>query len=146
MCDHCGCRQYPPIAELSVEHEQILEVAWALSEHQRTAGVTDGPLRDRLVTMLGIHVEAEEVALYPLLSDCGDLDPSDRRRLEEEHAQIGATLYDGTFDRRAFYELAAHIEEEELELFPLAMFGFDDDDWAVLAATPRFLDTASVVP
>ena len=77
MCDHCSCRQFRAIAELSTEHEQILEVASALIE--------------------------------------------------------------GRFDRTMYFELAAHIEEEELELFPLAMFGFDDDDWAVLDATPRFL-------
>jgi hypothetical protein len=141
MCDHCGCRRYPPIAEMSEEHERILEVAWALSEHQRATGVADGPLRDQLVAMLEVHVEAEEAALYPLLVETGDLDPSDRGRLEDEHAELQAVLHEGRFDHRAFYELAAHIEEKELELFPMAMFGFDDADWAVLAATPRFLDT-----
>ena len=55
MCDHCSCRQFPAIAELSEEHEAILGVA------------------------------------------------------------------------------------RELELFPAAMFGFEDDDWAVLDATDRFV-------
>ena len=30
MCDHCGRGQFPAIAELSAEHEEILRVAWAL--------------------------------------------------------------------------------------------------------------------
>ena len=44
---------------------------------------------------------------------------------------------DGTFDRPAYFGLAAHIEQEELELFPLAMFGFDDDLWDGLDAIHR---------
>lgn len=139
MCDHCGCRQFRAIAELSTEHEQILEVAWALSERHRETGVADGPLQEKLGRMLAVHVEAEEVALYPLLVETGGLDPVDSDTLEQEHTDLGAALIAGKFDRRTYFELAAHIEEEELELFPLAMFGFDDDDWAVLDATPRFL-------
>jgi hemerythrin-like domain-containing protein len=145
MCDHCSCRQHRAIAELSTEHEQILEVAWALSEQHRETGVADGPLRDRLARMLGVHVEAEETALYPLLVDTGDLDPTRRDGLEGEHTDLATALIGGTFDRNAYYELAAHIEEEEMELFPLAMFGFDDDDWAVLEATPRFLAPDTVL-
>ena len=146
MCDHCSCRQHRAIAELSTEHEQILEVAWALSEQHRVDGTAEGPLRDRLARMLGVHVEAEETALYPLLVDTGDLDPASSDELEDEHTALATALISGTFDRRTYYELAAHIEHEEMELFPLAMFGFDDDDWAVLEATPRFLepDTALV--
>ena len=139
MCDHCSCRQHRAIAELSTEHERILEVAWALSEQHSETGVADGPLRDRLARMLAVHVEAEEAALYPLLVETGDLDPSRRDGLEAEHATLAVALMAGTFDRRAYYELAAHIEEEEMELFPLTMFAFDDEDWATLDATPRFL-------
>lgn len=145
MCDHCSCRQHRAIAELSTEHEQILDVAWALSEQHRETGVGDGPLRDRLARMLGVHVEAEETALYPLLVDTGDLDPARRDGLEGEHSDLAVALMGGTFDRRAYYELAAHIEEEEMELFPLAMFGFDEDDWSVLEATPRFLAPDTVL-
>jgi hemerythrin-like domain-containing protein len=139
MCDHCSCRQFRAIAELSTEHEQILEVAWALSERHRETGVADGPLQAQLGRMLAVHVEAEEVALYPLLVETGGLDPSDSDMLEQEHTDLGAALIAGKFDRKTYFALAAHIEEEELELFPLAMFGFDDDDWARLDATPRFL-------
>ena len=139
MCDHCSCRQFRAIAELSTEHEQILEVAWALSEQHGATGVADGPLRDQLGRMLAVHVDAEEVALCPLLLETGGLDPAHCDQLEQEHTDIGAALIAGRFDRRMYFELAAHIEEEELELFPLAMFGFDDDDWARLDATPRFL-------
>lgn len=139
MCDHCSCRQHRAIAELSTEHEQILEVAWALSECHRETGVADGPLQEQLGQMLAVHVQAEEVALYPLLVETGGLQPDLCEDLEQEHTDLAAALIAGKFDRRMYFELASHIEQEEMELFPLAMFGFDDDDWEVLEATPRFL-------
>lgn len=134
MCDHCGCRDFPPIAELSAEHEEILRVAWEVAEH---GGVAES---DALLGMLAVHVAAEETALYPLLVAGGDLEAEHRAELEAEHAGLKAALLAGTFDRRTYYALAAHIEEEEMELFPAAMFGFDDDAWALLAGTARFLD------
>ena len=121
-----------------MEHEAILRVAWALSEHVRLAGTTDAALRDELLRMLEIHVEAEETALYPLLVGTGDLAPEQSAVLEGEHEALKGALLGGTFDRRTYYELAAHIEEEEMELFPAAMFAFDDEAWERLAASPRF--------
>ena len=144
MCDHCHCRDIRPIAELSAEHEEILRVAWSLSEHVRLAGATDPDLRDELLDMLQVHVATEEQALYPLLVASGGLDPSQSTVLESEHDALRAALLAGTFDRRTYYELAAHIEEEEMELFPAAMFGFDDEAWDRLAATPRFVVVSGV--
>lgn len=143
MCDHCGCRAFPPIAELTAEHEEILRVAWDIAEHHRLHGATDPQARDALLAMLEVHVEAEESALYPLLVAGGDLDPDRSVALEVEHADLKAALIAGTFDRRTYYELAAHIEQEEMELFPAAMFGFDDEAWELLAATPRFVPRAA---
>ena len=70
---------------------------------------------------------------------CGDLTVERSGALEAEPETLRAAIIGGTFDRRGFYELAAHIEEEELELFPAAMFGFDDDAWSDLEATEGFL-------
>lgn len=144
MCDHCHCRDNRPIAELSAEHEEILRVAWSLSEHVRLAGATDAALRDELLDMLQVHVAAEEQALYPLLVASGGLDRSQSAVLEDEHEALRTSLLAGTFDRRTYYELAAHIEAEEMELFPAAMFGFDDEAWDLLAATPRFVAVSGV--
>ena len=139
MCDHCSCRQFPAIAELSEEHEEILAVAWELSEQLGATGDRVDDLADRLLRMLDVHVRAEETALYPLLVGCGGLDTDRSDGLETEHADLQAAIVEGRFGRRTYFELAAHIEEEELELFPAAMFGFEDEDWAVLDATDRFV-------
>jgi hemerythrin-like domain-containing protein len=126
VCDHCGCREYEPIADLTFEHESILALAWDLAE----SGGASCDLRDELVARLDVHVAKEETWLYPELVASGDLSPVSSSALADEHRSLRATLFSGSFDRRDFYALAAHIEEEELELFPAAMFAFDDAEWA----------------
>lgn len=136
MCDHCGCRTYPRIAELTDDHERILEVAWRIAEAHRAG---DDPKADReiLTGMLDAHVAREEDGLYPLLADTGDLSADVRDALEQEHRDLDSVLTTGQFDRRQYYALAAHIEHEEAELFPAAMFGFDDQQWDALTVVHR---------
>ena len=126
MCDHCGCRDHPAIAELSEEHETILRLAWRVAEQ------ADDDARRSLVELLGRHVAKEEEGLYPQLVGLRSLDPGTVAALEEEHDTIDGAVTGLRVDRRAFYELAAHIEQEEMELFPAAMFAFDDAQWASL--------------
>lgn len=128
MCDHCGCRSFPAIAELTAEHDEILALAWDVTEALR-AGKPAALERARLLDLLDLHVEKEETGLYPQLGDSGDLGGAQRDALEAEHREVRAWLSAGTFDRREYFALAAHIEEEEMELFPAAMFAFDDDGW-----------------
>ena len=147
MCDHCGCRAYPPIAELTADHEEILRRAWELAETER-AGAPVGPgERDELLAVLDVHVTKEETGLYPELAARGDLTDEQRAQLDGEHREIREALTGGRFDRRAFYALAAHIEDEEMELVPAAMFGFDDDGWEAMdAAHHRARGHSAVLP
>jgi hypothetical protein len=139
MCDHCGCHEYAEIAELAGEHERILELAWQAAEHH------DDAARAELAALLALHVAKEEVGLYPRLLAVGGLEPEVVSTLEAEHTVIDAQVATPGWDRRAFYALAAHIEEEEMELFPAAMFGFDDGDWAALADAYRAVSGAALV-
>ncbi len=136
MCDHCGCRAFPAIAELTADHERILSLAWLLAEAPRR-GDTDPTVGDELLALLDAHVVKEETGLYPLLLAAGDLSAEASDALEDEHRTLRASLMDGAFDRRDYYALAAHIEQEEMELFPAAMFAFDDDEWDELRAVHR---------
>lgn len=129
MCDHCGCRQFGPIAELTADHERILEMAWVVAEATDLDDAGRLAVRDRLVHLLDEHVVKEETGLYPELMATGDLSHEANDRLEEEHREVRAALVDGSFDRRTYFALAAHIEEEEMELFSGAMFAFDEDEW-----------------
>ena len=139
MCDHCGCRAFPPIAELSREHDEILRLAWQAAEHP-------GPtVFEELLALLDRHVAKEEQSLYPLLHEQADLAVDRCVALESEHAELRAAVTQRTFDRRAFFSLGAHIEEEEMELFPAAMFAFDDEHWAEVAAVFAVIDMGPAV-
>ena len=132
MCDHCGCREYGPIAELTDDHERILALAWAVAESGRTGARYAQAARADLAALLEVHAEKEEIGLYPLLATTGDLGDEQRGALEGEHRDLHRVLAGTSFDRRDYFALAAHIEEEETELFPWAMFGFDDEEWEAM--------------
>lgn len=129
MCDYCGCRDLPPIGELMDEHDSIMELAWKVAERTTPDDASWQEARDELRAFLLRHATKEEIALYPLLTTSGDLNDDDRELLEEEHRSLLALIDGGAFDRKGLNELSAHIQEEELELFPGAMFAFTDDDW-----------------
>jgi hemerythrin-like domain-containing protein len=144
MCDHCGCREYQPIAELTAEHEQILALAEPLADATRRHAAIDAGGRDRLVELLESHVAKEEAGLYPLLiAETGEAaDAYDH--LEAEHRELFETIDAGTFDHLALYALQRHIEEEEEVLFSAALFHFDGDTWDDLEAAHRQVDAEIV--
>lgn len=129
MCDHCGCRSFPPIAELSAEHDDILRCAWEVAEATRDGSTPPAAAVDELVHLLEVHVRKEETGLYPELIAGGSLSAEQLGELEQEHRDLDEALRTLRFDRRAYFALAAHIEVEEMELFPAAMFDFDDEEW-----------------
>ncbi len=130
MCDHCSCRTYGPIADLTRDHERILELAWQVGEGHDP----EGDRTSELLALLHVHGAKEELGLYPQLRASQDLADDVLARLEHEHVEVREQLLTATFDRRSYYALAAHIEEEEMELFPAAMFAFEDEVWDQLDA------------
>lgn len=137
MCDHCGCRAFPAIAELTAEHEEILARGWDLAEAGRAGRVPPGAEVDQLLGLLDVHVRKEETGLYPELIANGALSADQVAELEAEHRELHGALIAARFDRRAVYALAAHIEVEEMELFPAAMLGFDDEEWDAMDSAHR---------
>lgn len=145
MCDHCGCRAFPPIAELTADHELILQLAWTLAEATRNLQDPDGTVERDLLDLLDRHVAKEETGLYPALIATGAVSRDEVSDLEAEHRELRCSLTDGAFDRRDFYALAAHIEDEEMELFPAAMLGFEDDEWEATSDAHRAVDASAAV-
>ncbi|MGE3447798.1 MAG: hemerythrin domain-containing protein [Microbacteriaceae bacterium] len=145
MCDHCGCRAFPPIAELTADHELILQLAWTLAEATRDLQHPDGTVERDLLDLLDRHVAKEETGLYPELLATGAVSRDEVSDLEAEHRELRCSLTDGAFDRRDFYALAAHIEDEEMELFPAAMLGFEDDEWEATSDAHRAVDASAAV-
>lgn len=146
MCDHCGCREFGRLAELHRDHGRILELAWSVAEGHPPGGEAWEATRDELSALLRVHAEKEETGLYPLLIATGDLDPGQRGGLEEHHREIHVVLEAAAFDRREYYVLAAHIDEEEYELFPSAMYAFADDEWDELDRAHHEADHRHGVP
>ena len=141
MCDHCSCRSFGAISELSLEHDDLLVLAWEVAEATRQGAAPKGDARDRLLALLQRHVVKEETGLYPRLRAAGSLDDETSDALEGEHRELDLLLTGGgRFDRLAYLALAAHIEQEEMELFPGAMFAFEDEDWDSLDAAHRAAD------
>lgn len=147
MCSHCGCRDYPSIAELTADHERILALAESLAQATRYGTGLDAAVPSRLVELLGLHAAKEEAGLYPLLIAEMGASPDTFDDLEEEHGEIVAAIHAGTFDHLALYALQRHIEEEEEVLFSRALFHFDGDTWDHLdAAHRRVVEEAALAP
>jgi len=143
MCDHCGCREYAPIAQLTADHVEILALAETLSSATRYHRPIDDAGKARLLELLGMHSAKEEAGLYPLLiSQMGD-DDGAFAHLEEEHREIAELIETDRFEHLAFYALQRHIEEEEEVLFSSALFWFDGDTWEVLEAVHELVDAES---
>lgn len=132
MCDHCGCREYEPIAELTAEHDEIMNLARQVSIATE-GGLPDPVLVEQLQGLLNLHTAKEETGLYPLLLSTGDLEQDACDHFEQEHNELHEMLRDGLFDQRQYNILVTHIEAEEYGLFPSAMFAFDDVLWQKLA-------------
>lgn len=146
MCNHCNCREYPAIAELSREHDEILALAVPLAEATRTGGALDANAVRRLLEILQLHSAKEEAGLYPLLIAEMDETPDAFDHLEDEHVEVLAAIGSGTFDHLALYALQRHIEEEEEVLFSGALFYFDGATWDDLdAAHQRVRDDAAAM-
>lgn len=140
MCDHCGCRSFAAIADLTAEHVQILSKAWTLAESTLSRHAVSAEAVADLLAILDVHVSKEETGLYPKLVELEGLSGSDCANLEREHEALRHALAGGRFDRSDYYALAAHIEVEELELFSAAMLRFEEPEWDALDAVHDLAD------
>lgn len=114
------------------EHDRIMHLAWRVTQGGDPAGPMVVAAREELSKLLAMHAAKEEEALYRFLIASGDLEDDARAEFEREHRELLGSVGDRTFDRAASNALAAHIEAEELELFPSAMYAFDDEAWAAM--------------
>jgi hemerythrin-like domain-containing protein len=151
MCEHCGCRQVPPISELMDEHTALLDEA----TYVRKALAEGDPLRamELLRTLVGHlerHVHREEHGVFPALRETGEY-VEEVDELEGEHRSFDEMLAD--LDVRApdfahqvtdlLHFLDRHVERENLGVFPVSVVTLGADGWDQVerahAATPTFL-------
>ena len=142
MCDYCGCRFIPPIADLSDEHDRLMDLAYELRR------LADAGARDRVVeiidgefaSLLRRHTDKEEHGIFTQLRSTGEADPrldaltGEHRDIEAQLARVrrGDAGWQEAVGRLAS-DLSGHIIDEEADLFPYAMYELDDTQWDTVA-------------
>ncbi len=151
MCEHCGCRQVPPIGELMEEHgalrEQAHRVRRSLAAGDRGAALAE---LTGLVDRLGRHVRREEAGIFTALRDQGDF-VDEVAALEAEHVDLDTDIASLDVDApdfearvaRLFAVLDEHIEREDLGIFPVSVVTLGATGWAIVdqahRTSPSFL-------
>lgn len=141
MCSYCGCREETAIAELSDEHDQLQDLAHDL---QRLAATRDhraarSLLDDRLAPLLQHHTSKEEQGLFTQLRSCWEADGR-LDTLAQEHLDMEALLHvvraGGPGWSHAVEQLVTdlgqHIIDEEVDLFPYALYELRPSQWEAL--------------
>ena len=151
VCEYCGCKGVPSIAELMDEHAALLHEAAGV---RAALGAGDRALAaDRLgvlVAHLGTHVSREETGVFTALRRAGDF-VEEVEALEEEHVGLDRAVADldqaapdfGDRVTRALDDLAEHIEREDLGIFPVSVVSLGASGWETVglahARYPTFL-------
>lgn len=151
MCEHCGCREVEPIAELMDEHLALLEVSGD-ARRQLDGGDLSGCVQtlERLAGLLGRHVSREEQGVFAAMKEQGDFVDA-VQELEAEHVSFDEALAcldpaapgfaDGVHALLA--QLSDHIDNENLGIFPAATITLGARGWQTVVgaheAEPSFL-------
>ncbi len=161
MCEYCGCRGVPPIGELMDEHTALMDQANEVRADLAAGNPPTAMARlKRLVARLDRHVQREEDGVFLAMRTAGEfLDELDA--LEGEHRNLAASLE--TLDpssadfvalvTRLLDDLEAHVEREDLGIFPVSVVSLGAVGWAIVneahTRSPSFLHdetTTSTTP
>jgi hemerythrin-like domain-containing protein len=152
MCDYCGCRETPLVKELMTEHrylqDEVDHIRRALAAGDRN-GV--GTRLKELLAHLERHVSREERGIFTALRRQGDY-VDEVADLEGEHRWLdeAASGLDPQSPEltdalsRLFDALEAHIQREDLGIFPVSVVTLGADGWDVVQRAhdddPSFLE------
>ena len=143
MCNYCGCRAIEPIARLTAEHEEILDlthqVATAVASDDYAAVAAS---LSRLRHVMDVHDAVEELALYPAMARQAEFADA-VATLFDEHDDLDEVIlvalraassdepcrHDWGAVLTALETLVEHIDHEEHGLFPAAAVCLDPADW-----------------
>jgi hypothetical protein len=90
MCEYCGCQALTAIAELTREHDLVVNLIGEVRT-AHAAGDVDrmAELAQQIAAILSPHTQVEEHGLFPALADEF---PDHVTALEREHRRIEAVL------------------------------------------------------
>ena len=159
MCEHCGCRGVPPIAELMDEHRALVDQAHFVRQALGSGSHEVAMVRlTDLVAHLRRHVRREEDGIFRAMRTTGEfIDEVDE--LEGEHRDLGAAIAALDPDSTVFAarvtrlldDLDVHVEREDLGIFPVSVVTLGASGWAIVddahTTSPSFLlDEATTGP
>jgi hemerythrin-like domain-containing protein len=159
MCEYCGCRGVPPIAELMDEHSALVDQAGQVRRELEGGDPAAAMARlTHLVSHLQRHVRREEDGIFRAMRATGEfVDEIDA--LEGEHRDFAATIADLDVDAadfgprvaRLLDDLDVHVEREDLGIFPVSVVTLGATGWAIVdqahRTSPSFLqDDKAGVP
>ena len=143
MCEYCGCQALDAIAELTAEHDAVVELGGQARRALDHGDLDRAADRARAIAaVLRPHTVVEEEALFPAMAAefPGHVDVlvADHRRIEAVLAESAAgTPSDATWPDRLAHtltDLREHILREQDGVFPAALLSLDNDQWDALAA------------
>ena len=139
MCEYCGCQSVPAIAQLTAEHDRLVDlIGETRAAHRRGDVATMLELCQRMSAILVPHAAVEEHGLFPAMAP--DF-PEQIATLEAEHRRIEAVLgaagngtaeADESWPARVIETLAVlrkHIFKEQDGVFPAALSTLSNDQW-----------------
>lgn len=138
MCEYCGCQALEAIAELTAEHDVVVNLSGEIRRALQAGRLGVAADRSRAVAaVLAPHTAVEEGALFPAMAEeYGE----HVRGLVDEHRQIENALAESAEStptdpawparlERALYLLRAHILKEQDGVFPAALAVLDPAQW-----------------
>ncbi|WP_330292388.1 hemerythrin domain-containing protein [Streptomyces sp. NBC_00576] len=152
MCEYCGCQALPQIAELTREHDQVVNLVGDIRTAHRDADVPRMAwIARRVSAVLVPHTAVEEQGLFPPLTEEF---PDGMAALRAEHRHVEAVLdeaaagvpADPGWPRRlldALDLLRDHILKEQDGVFPAALAGLSTEDWEAMDAVRSRVGTMS---
>jgi len=135
MCEYCGCQALPAIAELTREHDLVVNLIADLKGAGDVARMAE--LARQVAAILGPHTWVEEQGLFPAL--VAEF-PHQVEGLLRQHRDIEQVLREAADAvpadaawpgrvRQALFTLREHILAEQDGVFPAALARLDAADW-----------------
>jgi hemerythrin-like domain-containing protein len=127
-----------PIAQLKRDHREVAAMLKTLDASK--PGARRRSTLDKLVKSLELHMEIEESAVYPLVTERVSEDEAKEGRIEHGLARDGLAKLQELVDEPGFGAAVAmvtagikhHVKEEEQEIFPALKKKLDRDELRAL--------------
>lgn len=153
MCEYCGCQALTAIAELTREHDAVVNlIGEARSAHATADTPRLAELARSIATLLAPHTEVEEHGLFPAMAaefpDHVAALVAEHRRIEAVLGEAAAgTPVDAAWPVRfldVLGTLREHILKEQDGLFPAALASLRPADWDEIDAIRTRVGGAAV--